>query len=75
MEEETKLEQYGEIYSAMCIEGDGYYFYGYASPGSFDFDQELRTKFEQAANALEEFKELLEERIIGEGGSPEDYEA
>jgi len=73
-EEETKLDQYGTLYSKMLNEGDGYYFYGYESSSTFDFDPELKIKFDLAAEHLEAFKELLEERIMGEGGNPEDYE-
>lgn len=73
-DEETKLDQYGTLYSKMLNEGDGYYFYGYESASSFSFDPELKARFEMARDSLESFKELLEERILGEGGNPEDYE-
>lgn len=72
--DETKLDQYGTLYSKMLNEGDGYYFYGYESESTFDFDPELRAKFMTARDSLEIFKECLEERILAEGGSPEDYE-
>lgn len=74
MVEDNKLDLYGDLYSKMLAEGDGYYFYGYESPSTFDFDPELQSKFNEAATALEAFKECLEERIMSEGGSPEDYE-
>jgi len=72
--EETKLDQYGNLYSAMLNEGDGYYFYGYESDSTYSFDPELQARFQMARDSLESFKELLEERIIGEGGDPADYE-
>ena len=74
MDDDNKLEQYCQLYSAMLTEGDGYYFYGYESESSYDFDPALQTKFAMARDYLEEFKEALEERIIQAGGNPEDYE-
>jgi len=72
--ENEKLETYGNIYSAMLAEGDGYYFYGYESGSSFDFDPELQTLFNEASEGIETFKQALEEKIIKEGGDPSDYE-
>jgi hypothetical protein len=73
-EENEKLENYGDTYSKMLTEGDGYYFYGYESEENFDFDEELKVKFIEARDSVESFKQLLESKIINEGGNPEDYE-
>jgi hypothetical protein len=69
------LEKYGEIYTSMLVEGDGYYFYGYESSETFEFDPDLQLAFDMAVDTIEKFKQQLEQKIINEGGSPEDYEA
>ena len=73
-EENEKLEKYGNIYSVMLMEGDGYYFYGYESSSNLEFDPELQILFDKASEGIESFKQALEDRILKEGGSPEDYE-
>lgn len=74
MNEEELLAKYGNIFSVMCNEGDGYYFYGYESEGTFDFDKDLKSAFILANTNIELFKKLLEKRITDNGGLPEDYE-
>jgi hypothetical protein len=59
----------------MLVEGDGYYFYGYESSETFEFDPDLQLAFDMAVDTIEKFKQQLEQKIINEGGSPEDYEA
>jgi hypothetical protein len=71
---EDKLEKYGNIYQTMLNEGDGYYFYGYESAKTFDFDEDLKTAFTAASTNLEAFKKLLEKKIIENGGNLEDWE-
>lgn len=72
---EKKLEKYGDLYWAMTNEGDGYYFYGYESSNTYDFDPELKTLFDNATSSIEKFKQKLEDRITKNGGEPSDYQA
>lgn len=70
---ETKIEHYGDLKIIMDNEGDGYFFYGYGLPKEYEDDIELKIKFDEAYAAIDDFKNIVEKRIIDAGGDPSDW--
>lgn len=73
-ENEQQIEFWGELKQTLENEGDGYFFYGYGLPSEYSEDTELLTLFSEAENSVNNFKNYIEQKIIDNGGDPEDWE-
>lgn len=72
---DTEIEKWGELKLVMETEGDGYFFYGYGLPSEFMDDDETEKLFNEAEKAIDRFKTFVEQKIIDNGGDPEDWSA
>lgn len=73
MDKELVLKFYMDVFQKMGWEGVDYYICDYASPEHFDVDPELKAALLRAREGVNEFLNLLESRIVENGGDPEDY--
>lgn len=69
----ASLEEYGDLYTKVCLEGK-FGIFDYGNPVE-DVDPELSAIYEDASRAVKRFEKSLESKIRKLGGDPEDYEA
>lgn len=71
--ENKKIEYWGNLKLTSELEGDGYFFYGYGLPSEYQKNEKLKSLFYSAEEAIDEFKNYVENELIKEGGRPEDW--